>query len=177
MGKIPIDFHWTGGKLPGGYSWRSISNKDPVLTPRSLRILVVDDHADSAAFLARLLRQDGHHVAVAHGRVEAVVAAARVGDIDLLISDISLPDGDGRELLRLLSDHKHGGPRHAVALTGHGDAALVEECRRAGYSQVLLKPVAYPQLLAAIAAARATASPAAEFPHDQSLAGTPQLPP
>ncbi|HZN64441.1 MAG TPA: response regulator [Tepidisphaeraceae bacterium] len=148
-----------------------------ILSGPSLRILVVDDHADSAAFLARLLRKDGHHVTVADGRVEAVVAAARLADVDLLISDITLPDGDGCELLRLLNDRTRGGPRHAVALTGHGDPALVEECRRAGYAHVLVKPVAYSQVLAAIATARAAASPPTGFPQEQSLAATPQLPP
>ena len=88
---------------------------------RSLHVLVVDDHKDSARLLAALLRREGHRVTTAHGFVEAVVAAASMAALDLLVSDISLPDRNGCDLLRILRDRVGGGPAQAVALTGHGE--------------------------------------------------------
>ena len=116
---------------------------------QALNILVVEDHEDSARALARLLRHEGHHATTAGGFGEALSAAARAGRIDVLISDISLGDGEdsnGCALLRVLRERRGGGPRCAVALTGHADDHWVEECRRAGYDQFLLKPVAFEEL-------------------------------
>lgn len=117
-----------------------------------LHTLVVDDHEDSAHVLARLLRREGHQVTTAHTFAGAVVLAAGMPALDLLVSDIGLPDGNGCELLRLLRDRVGGGPAHAIALTGHLEEHWVEECRRAGYSHFLLKPVKFAELAAAVRA-------------------------
>jgi CheY-like chemotaxis protein len=68
---------------------------------RALRILVVDDHTDSALVLTALLRRKGHTVATAH-TLAGGMGLGSVFPLDLLICDISLPDGDGCELLRRL---------------------------------------------------------------------------
>jgi CheY-like chemotaxis protein len=118
------------------------------MPPRS--ILLVDDHVDSARALAVLLRREGHAVTVAAGVAEALVAAAAMGPIDVLVSDLSLRDGDGCSLLRVLADRAAGAPRLAVALTGHSEPHWFEECRRAGYDRFLSKPVELQDLLAAV---------------------------
>jgi CheY-like chemotaxis protein len=111
-----------------------------------LQILVVDDHADSASALARLLQRDGHFVATAGSKTDAIIAAAKLPQLDLLISDIELPDGNGCDLLQLLRDHKNGGPRHAVALSGHGEEDWQQRCREAGYVRFIRKPALAPLL-------------------------------
>jgi CheY-like chemotaxis protein len=116
----------------------------------ALRILVVDDHADSAAALALLLKRQGHSVTTAAGVADALVAAAGMDVLDVLVADITLSDGSGCALLPLLRDRRGGPPRLAVAVTGHGDEHWVEECRRAGFDRFLLKPVVLDQLAAAI---------------------------
>ena len=121
-----------------------------VTRPRGLRILVVDDNADSARALALFLRYEGHSVTTALTLAEAVAASARVPAIDVLVSDIRLPDGNGCELLRMLRAGAGGGPRFAVALTGYDEDALREQCERAGYGLFLLKPLVIEHLLAAI---------------------------
>ena len=72
--------------------------------------------------------------------------------LDLLLSDITLPDGDGCDLLRRLRPERS--PRCAVALTGHGEEALREECGRAGYEFFVLKPAVFADLLAIVEALR-----------------------
>jgi two-component system CheB/CheR fusion protein len=80
------------------------------------------------------------------------MAAAGMPTIDLLVGDVGLPDGNGCDLLRLLNDRVGGGPAHAISLTGHGEEQWEGECRRAGYSYFLLKPVKFPELAAVVRA-------------------------
>lgn len=123
-------------------------------SPRSLRILVVEDRSDSSYAMIRLLRHDGHDVHVATGFADALSAAAGLTTIDVLVSNIALPDGDGRDLLRLLRERRHGGVSTAIALTGHSDREWVAECRGAGFAAVLVKPVALAELLEVVRATR-----------------------
>lgn len=140
-----------------------------------LTILLVDDHADSALASAVFLRRDGHGVRVAHGFAEALAAAGALGPIDVLVSDITLPDGDGCALLRHLNERRGGGPRLAVAITGHVEPHWAEQCRKAGYHRFLPKPVAFQELLAAVREATPAAAgslggvpaPARAFPADR----------
>lgn len=113
-----------------------------------LRILLVDDRSVSAGALARLLSHEGHRVTTAGTVVGAIVAAATMPGVDVLVSEVSLPDGDGCHLMRVLSAHFR--PRLAVALTGHGGGQCRAECEDAGYTHFLVKPIAFAQLVAAI---------------------------
>ena len=90
---------------------------------------------------------------VAHSFVDAVAAAARLPAIDVLVADISLPDGNGCDLLPLLRERAAAGPLHAIAITGHGEERWEAACREAGYSTFLLKPVKFEDVLAALQAA------------------------
>ena len=112
-----------------------------------LRILVVEDHADSAQALADLLRSAGHRVTLA-GTIAAALAAAASEVPDLLISDLGLPDGDGDDLMRALAGRHPGLP--GIALSGYGMEADVARSREAGFAVHLVKPVALEGLLTAI---------------------------
>ena len=120
----------------------------PSLPSPAMRILIVEDHEESLRALSRLLSSEGHSVAEARSVGDALGHAAD-NKIDLLVSDIGLPDGDGCALLRRLIAMYH---RHvpAIALTGHDEDHYLDECRSAGYSQFLLKPVVFDQLIAAV---------------------------
>lgn len=114
---------------------------------RALRILLVEDHAESRDALERLLRHNGHAVRGAGGAAEALAAAA-LGPFDLVVSDISLPDGDGCALLVELRRANPG--LRGVAVTGHGHERVAEACGAAGYSALLRKPLSFGELLAAV---------------------------
>jgi signal transduction histidine kinase/CheY-like chemotaxis protein len=119
---------------------------------RSLRILLVEDHMDTAAALADLLDIMGHQVVVAHD-VSSGLAAARVAlegpGLDLVISDLGLPDGSGLDLMRQLSTrHRVRG----IALSGYGTEKDVRASREAGFALHLTKPVDLERLRAALRA-------------------------
>jgi PAS domain S-box-containing protein len=121
----------------------------PHATSGSLRILLVEDHQDSARLLARLLRGMGHGVSVA-GDIATALRVAKAEHFDLLISDIGLPDGTGLDLMRQLRSHK---PIKGVALSGHGMEEDLERSRQAGFIAHLTKPVSMNQIEDVIARA------------------------
>src|SRR5687767_3742418 len=67
------------------------------VTMSSMRVLLVDDHADTLKVMVRLLTHFGHDVTTAGTVAEA---AAKCGEFDLLITDLGLPDGSGVEVLK-----------------------------------------------------------------------------
>ena len=136
--------------------------------PHTLRILVVEDHEDTAHALTRLLRAEGHLVTTAHTMAGALALMAGQRPVELLICDIGLRDGNGCDLLRRIREYYGGREVPAIALTARDDAGLVEECRRAGYHHFLLKPFLFEQVLEALRqvqtslqSRRATGAPAA----------------
>ncbi len=115
--------------------------------PGSLRLLLVEDNADTLRVMGRLLRGRGHQVATAASIAEAV-GLADSGPFDLLISDLGLPDGSGLDLLRRLRTPPTVG---AIALSGHGMDDDIRRSREAGFAEHLIKPVDFRTLEAAIA--------------------------
>jgi CheY-like chemotaxis protein len=111
---------------------------------QSNRILLVEDHEDSAETLAIILSMKGYQVSVARSLAEATQLAETP---DILISDISLPDGSGLELPRLL---KRDPPLKAIAMSGYGTEGDRRRSQEAGFAEHLTKPVNIDQLLAAL---------------------------
>lgn len=120
----------------------------PVPAPRPLRILLVEDHADSARIMARLLSNDGHTVQSA-ADVATAMKLATEQRFDLLLSDLGLPDGTGLDLLRSL--RAQGLCLPAIALSGYGQDADVQASRKAGFAAHLTKPLVLRRLQQAIA--------------------------
>jgi CheY-like chemotaxis protein len=107
-----------------------------------LRILLVDDHADTLSVLKRVLARRGHEVYAAESASKALEIASHQ-KLDLLISDIGLPDRSGLELMAELSQSR--GLR-GIALSGYGAEADLERSRAAGFFGHLTKPVEIPAL-------------------------------
>src|SRR5260221_14780474 len=63
------------------------------------RILVVDDEQSMREMLAIMLRREGFEVVAAESRAVAAAVLGQ-GPVDLVITDVKLPDGDGIEILR-----------------------------------------------------------------------------
>ena len=66
---------------------------------------------------------------------------------DLIISDISMPDMDGYQLLRKLRELPNMDRVPAVALTGYGRSADIERAHAEGFAEHLTKPINVDQLL------------------------------
>jgi two-component system CheB/CheR fusion protein len=116
-------------------------------SPGSLRILLVDDHADTCAALERLLTLRGHSVAAAHS-MRGALEIASAESFDLLISDVGLPDGNGMDLIRYLRAQR---PIRGIAISGFGMDADISKSLEAGFSEHLVKPVKLEKLETAIA--------------------------
>jgi PAS domain S-box-containing protein len=115
----------------------------PAAAPAASRLLLVEDHPDTAAVMARLLTTRGYSVR-AVGTVAAALLATDAEPFDLVVSDIGLPDGSG---LDLMSQLKAKYPRLAgVALSGYGMEDDVRRSRDAGFDAHLIKPVAVAHL-------------------------------
>jgi CheY-like chemotaxis protein len=109
------------------------------------RILVVDDNADAANSLARLLSLLGKEVAVAHDGETAVAVAARFHP-QLVLLDLGMPGMDGIETARQIQTLPHGRRMTLVALTGWGQEGDRQRTEAAGFAAHLVKPIQMEQL-------------------------------
>ena len=113
---------------------------------QQLRLLVVDDHADTVRTLARLLGRAGF-VVVTASDVASAVATAERESFDLLICDLGLPDGSGYDVMKRLGT---GRTVRGIALSGYGMAEDVRRSREAGFAEHLVKPIEVSRLMDAI---------------------------
>ena len=112
----------------------------------SRRVLLVEDHADTAE-AARELLADASCQVVAAGSLAAALEAAGIQTFDLVLSDLGLPDGSGLDLMRDLRD-RYG--LRGIALTGYGMEDDIRRSREAGFVDHLVKPITYDRLVRAI---------------------------
>lgn len=112
------------------------------------RILVVEDEPAFAAVARFHLRRAGY-AAVLAADGAAALAAARRAPPDLVLLDLGLPDGDGREVCRRLRARS---PAPIVVVSARGGLADKVALLEQGADDYLAKPIAWPELLARIAA-------------------------
>jgi two-component system, chemotaxis family, CheB/CheR fusion protein len=113
---------------------------------RPLRLLLVEDHVDSAELLAEMLSNHGHTVAIATCVSEAL-ALARAQEFDVVVSDVGLPDASGYDLMQQIRSLY---TMKGIAVTGSSRAGDIERGREAGFSMHLIKPVSLRRLEAAL---------------------------
>ncbi|MFL6527871.1 MAG: PAS domain S-box protein [Chthoniobacterales bacterium] len=123
--------------------------------PSHLRILLVEDHNDTARVLARLLRHFGYEIATA-ATVEEALSAFRSQKFDAILSDIGLPDGTGYDVMSEAKRERDGDIK-GVALTGYGMSEDVRRSKEAGFDFHLTKPVDVAELRTVLR--KLTASP------------------
>jgi PAS domain S-box-containing protein len=111
------------------------------------RLLVVDDEPGVRQTLARLLRHASHQVVEAPDGPAALALLATT-PVDLVITDLGMPEMNGWELARRIQAARPGLP--VILLTGWQDQAPEEAGDRAAVDAILGKPVQLPALLQAI---------------------------
>jgi len=114
---------------------------------RPATVLLVDDEAYVRDSLAELLTRRGFDVRTASGGRDALRRELLEG-CDVVVTDLRMPDLDGRELVAELGESRPGLP--VLVLTAHGGIASAVDCLRAGAADYLLKPVDAPALLVAL---------------------------
>ena len=108
-------------------------------------VLIVEDSALVTSALRILFEETGRRVTIAHSVREAI-AAGRQDPPDLLLLDLSLPDGSGLEVSTALTAAGIK-PRATVALTGRDDPESLQRCADAAVTAVMVKPVPAKELL------------------------------
>lgn len=101
------------------------------------RLLLVEDHDDTRKVLSKMLQVWGYEVTTAKSMADAL-RSLDDQRVDLLISDIGLPDADGYELMRQVRakyDIK------GICMTGYGMDEDIRKSREAGFVDHIVKPV------------------------------------
>ena len=98
------------------------------------RILIIDDNPNVRSILSRLLYAQGYDVEVAEDGKKGIKLFDEMGDFDLVISDIRMPNMDGNEVAKhIRNSDKIGTP--LIAITG-----FPEESHMEMFDCILLKP-------------------------------------
>ena len=108
------------------------------------RILVVDDEATARSGLGKLLEQEGYVVDLAADGVEALASVSDKPPA-LIISDLKMPNMDGMELLKQLTERGIAIP--TVVATAFGEVSTAVAAMRAGAEDYLTKPIDFDALL------------------------------
>jgi len=101
-----------------------------------LRILVIENHEVTAKFISLFLERSGHQVTISpDGRT--ALNHDGLANIDVILSDIGLPDINGWDLMKQLRPHTRA---YAIAMSGFGGEADVQRSLASGYQYHLVKP-------------------------------------
>lgn len=107
------------------------------------RILVVDDETDLEQLVRQKFRRhirDGEfHFFFAHSGIEALETLAREKDIDVVLTDINMPEMDGLTLLSKLT--AHDGVLKAVVVSAYGDMDNIRTAMNRGAFDFVTKPI------------------------------------
>lgn len=110
---------------------------------RSVRILVVDDDADAGELAKEILTQRGAEVTLAGSARDALRwLRANAGGVDIVVSDLGMPQMDGFEFMRQVRalPPDQGGAVGAIALTAYAGTEDQARALAAGYDCHLAKP-------------------------------------
>ncbi len=128
-------------RLPAAQPVVSVSATAEHPPSRRLKVLLVDDNADSREMYALLLQADGHEVHEAEDGPAALdVLSTSVPDVAVI--DIGLPGMDGYELARRIRSEPGTRDVTLIALTGYGFPEDRERSKVAGFDRHLVKPAA-----------------------------------
>jgi PAS domain S-box-containing protein len=115
---------------------------------RPARIVVADDEAGARSFLRKVLEDGGYEVMEApNGKL--AVKEALAGRVDLVITDLVMPEQEGIETIRILRREVPG--VGIIAISGALGGQFLEVARKLGAQAVLSKPVSGELLLAKVA--------------------------
>jgi two-component system cell cycle response regulator DivK len=125
----------------------------PSQPPRTPRILIVEDHADTRQMYAAFLSASFEVIEAADGN--EALAAAREHRPDAIVTDMSLPGMDGFELIQQLRREGATKDTAVLCLSGFSGERHEERAREAGCDRVVQKPCLPDALAEAIAIALA----------------------
>jgi PAS domain S-box-containing protein len=113
------------------------------------RILIADDHKDTAEMLAVMLRSLGHDIHVVYDGAAALKAAAELRPA-VIILDIGMPKLNGYDVCRRIREEPWGKSMLLIAQTGWGQEVDRRRAEEAGFDRHLLKPVEFTELVSVL---------------------------
>jgi PAS domain S-box-containing protein len=133
--RLPITAAPVGAESPGSTD----ATLEPITGGRK-RVLIVDDNADGADSLGRLLEALGHEAAMEYDGHAALARAATFA-ADVVLLDLGMPGLDGFEICRRLRASESPHRPRIVAMTGWGREDDRARTAAAGFDAHLVKPV------------------------------------
>jgi PAS domain S-box-containing protein len=117
-----------------------------------VRALVVDDQADARILICRLIEEFGGRCTLAESGADALRLVVEE-DVNILVSEIGMPDFDGYELIRKVRALHDARARNipAIALTAYARSDDRQRALLAGFQMHVSKPVEPRELIAGIA--------------------------
>jgi len=112
-----------------------------------VKILVVEDDRISAKIVCTTLKKRNHEAVVARSGVEALEYLSKGGQVDLIVSDIMMPDMDGLQLLQKLKSDRRFRLIPVILTTALNDQDTVMKGLKLGAAGYIAKPIE-PQMLA-----------------------------
>jgi len=112
----------------------------PIRTLFGLKVLVVEDSADTLALLRTIFVQQGAQVSTATTAAEAL-SLLKSTIPDIIVSDIGMPDTDGFELLQKIRQLPELENTPAIAISGYASEADRKQALGVGYRALMAKPV------------------------------------
>ncbi|GEM_PF-413996 len=150
---LPIDTNDLK-KLVGSEKLGTLNSRDlntitsTLALPSSASILLAEDCEDIQVYLRYLLEKEGMNVsAVSSGK--QVLEALAQSDFDLILMDLQMPDGDGKETTIKIRDSGNKIP--IFAFTANATSEDEKECIESGFDLFLTKPIDREKLLEALA--------------------------
>jgi len=113
----------------------------------SLRILIADDESIIRLDLKNILLGMGHNVVAEASDGKSAVELARAGKLDLAVLDIKMPEMDGLDAAKIITDEKIC---PVLLLTAYSQKDLIDRAKEAGVFGYLVKPFKETDLLPAI---------------------------
>jgi signal transduction histidine kinase/CheY-like chemotaxis protein len=117
----------------------------PKAEPGKLRVLVVDDHRDTADSLAWVLHNFGHEVRAAYNGASAIRAFQELSP-HVIFQDLLLPGTSGAEIAREIRKRSASERALLVAITGAANAATLRASEREAFDHLIVKPVGLMEL-------------------------------
>jgi CheY-like chemotaxis protein len=119
---------WLAGSPPIAHHWSD------------MRVVVIEDHVDTADLMREILLEAGHDVHVAHSGHEGIAAACEA-TAEVVLCDVGLPDIDGYEVARRLRADARTATARLVALTGYDGDDEERKAHDAGFDRHVVKPI------------------------------------
>jgi DNA-binding response OmpR family regulator/nitrogen-specific signal transduction histidine kinase len=136
--------------LPASYEPKHVDNVAPIVDPQGTgeHVLIVEDMPSVRMFVAEVLQDAGYHCTLAPDIKTALDQLENDSTIDLLLTDVGLPDMSGRDLADLARGWR---PRLPILfMTGYAETATNRQAFLGAGMEMLTKPFQISELLAKV---------------------------